>query len=847
MRRSHTPALALLLAVLASPASAQIADDRLPVGAKIRIGSARFRVAGSHLPGALSPDGRTLALVNNSEILLLDTATGREAARLRSNEFHGAQSLTYFPDGRRLIAAGWNVPYLFDLPAGTGRPLTLSLPAGSEPNERSDGPVTLSADGTRLVRAGQPYGGGGPVRVWDTATGKPLVTVRPAQRDGHQAVLSPDGSRLVTFGRHYGRNEEERKQNLGGRVQVWDVATGKETGAIDTGGVQVVSAAFSPDGKLVATSAGGGAVKLWDAATGKPVRQFAGRRGMGHGLAFSRDGKHIAAHAGPAVQAWEVASGRRVGHFEGPGPVLGLRWRPDGRLVCWGYEGYAVFLGDVLDGKLLTPSGGPVVPTTAMVFADGGRTLLAADMAGRLTRWDAATGKAAGVVLPPRDDNNGSVSRYQQTFTAAGRWLAAAGNGGGVQLIDPATGREAFTLECPSSPPALGLAADGSSAVLATRHSDAAAAIELFDLETGQPRHRWPGPRGAVNAVACAPGGRRVAAAVYRNNPNGAGSQEFWMLDGQTGRQLTRRPEQYGAQAMAFAPDGRWLAVADGAGRLNLWDGDKGRPVLAFAAGSEAGPVWISAGPVFSPDGRSLAVARNRQNRQGQWAGVVVQVYEVASGTRRREWPGGHSGQVSALAFAPDGGTLASAGLDTTVVLWDLAGAETVTLKPGPLDTLWEGLAAAEARDADAAARQLRARPDEAAAFLAGRLTPVPRPALDEAGLKRLVAELGHANYGVRTRAERQLARVGPPAAAALRAALEAGADAEVQRRAAALLEQWERPDDLGPWLRPLRALEVLERLGTPAARQHLARLAAGDPHALLTREAAAALKRLTP
>src|SRR5215208_4568560 len=69
---------------------------------------------------------------------------------------------------------------------------------------------------------------------------------------------------------------------------------------------------FSPDGKLLATTAGQSKlVWLWDAATGALVRKLSGHEFPARAVAFSPDGKHIAAmQAGPDVRIWEVETGK---------------------------------------------------------------------------------------------------------------------------------------------------------------------------------------------------------------------------------------------------------------------------------------------------------------------------------------------------------------------------------------------------------------------------------------------------------------------------------------------------------------------------------------------------------
>jgi hypothetical protein len=68
----------------------------------------------------------------------------------------------------------------------------------------------------------------------------------------------------------------------------------------------------------------------------------------------------------------------------------------------------------------------------------------------------------------------------------------------------------------------------------------------------------------------------------------------------------------------------------------------------------------------------------------------------------------------------------------------------------------------------------------------------------------------------------------------------------EARRRLEALLQRLESPITSTETLRRLRAVEALEHIGSPEARQVLQTLTEGAPQALLTREAKTALKRLS-
>jgi hypothetical protein len=119
------------------------------------------------------------------------------------------------------------------------------------------------------------------------------------------------------------------------------------------------------------------------------------------------------------------------------------------------------------------------------------------------------------------------------------------------------------------------------------------------------------------------------------------------------------------------------------------------------------------------------------------------------------------------------------------------------------------------------------------------------RPAaVDEAAIQRLVASLDAPRFAERERAAADLAALGESAGPAMRTALAGKPSAEARQRAEALLARLGGPLT-GEALRAARAVEVLERMGTPAARAVLKRLAAGSPGHPLTVDAAAAVGRL--
>jgi hypothetical protein len=307
-----------------------------------------------------------------------------------------------------------------------------------------------------------------------------------------------------------------------------------------------------------------------------------------------------------------------------------------------------------------------------------------------------------------------------------------------------------------------------------------------------------------------------------------------------------RRGEGLWYEVAAFAPDGRTVAAATSllvprGGRIEqnessiyLWEVATGK-LIRRIVGIKS-PLSAAA---FAPDGRTLATA-------GQG---LVQLWDVATGrellTDRGQDPCAYLG---AIDFSPDGTRLAVGYHDSTTLIWDMtpgirrAGMAAQDLSPDRLDQLWSELAAADAAQGQAALWTLVAAPEEALRLLSDRLKPAEP--VDIGHVRRLVAALDSPNSATREAASRELEQLADWAELLLRQAIAEGPSPEARHRIDAILSgpRVVRVPDV---LRGIRAVQVLEQIGTPDARKRLAELARGDPTARLTREARASLERL--
>jgi WD40 repeat protein len=624
------------------------------------------------------------------------------------------QAVAWSPGGDRLASADgrgnvtiWN--------AADGKEL-LQLPTQA----LVGGVLALawSADGNSLAVAGQAPLGKAVVQIWDADSGKlsrPLEAVADVNRPlalpdvfvrswTMSLIWSPQGQQLALA-------------DADGKVQIWDVRTGKHIGIPNAHKGGVHSAAWSADGSRLASVGGDGMVRAWDPATGKAIFAVPFRKAddlmapaataRSYALTWGQDevGTRLSVVRNDGeIRVWDAATQKEV---EDP-PLrlipqddaaageggLGSRgerfvWSPDGKRLASIQVGGVAKLWDPLSGKeeaAVRVPGAKEFPLQAAMCSPAwdrsGRRLLLGGGDGMLEIWPAGGERKAlrslvggavawgsdskSVLRIARDDR----PRIQIRDAITGGWIRSLGS----------LGDEGWPQVLAGSPDWVASATwDGLLQLWPLAEDKQAVTLE-------KPPRDGQRPNGPV-LLAWTAGGKRLVYAV-------PGPKAICLWDSASGKTVLAR-EGHGrpVRALAWSPDGKRLASAGDDGMVKVWDVVTGQALASFPfvrldpKGSmprPASPSMLS----WSNDGRRLAVYGDDE---------IVQVRDVQAGDWVATLHGRPSDralhdEVSAVAWSPDGKRLASTSPDGTFLLWDTATwKEVLTLTRAPSGPFGQG------------------------------------------------------------------------------------------------------------------------------------------------------------
>ena len=507
------------------------------------------------------------------------------------------------------------------------------------------------------------------IHLWDTTTFQPVRTLKA---NGFVAAItfSPDGKSLAT--------------GSGKHIQMWSMRTLQSIFNISQGDSTVADLTFSPDGTSLASASIDDNIQLWDAKTGQRKFKFdESKRGYmtaggysprGPRVAFSPDGNSLAStavdHNGFAnqkIKVWDTQTGE-------------------------------------LQATLEQERRGLMRPFTTVQFSNDGQTVICCKSDGTLQHWNPKTGEIANpfgeaeygkYTLLPISPNNATLVRKTEddnfelwdietgegltTLTGFGHAIPPLN----VSLVDKQAGvtklqdkptdlwkiiSPQFTVPMRGIDDRIRVPAVAFSPHSTTLVGKSSETVSLWDTNTNEKRGTFKEDYGDFVAHAFSPDGRILAIATRWEH-----TIRLWNV--MTGEQeLTLQGHAKRITSITFSPDGAMIASAEVLNEneyvIRIWDAKTGNNLKTIAnmMNSERGERLPVNAVAFSPDGKTLASID---------VGGEIHLWNIDTGKHKatftsfsldmHRWV-----ETSTLLFSPDGLQLVSSVRDANIYVWDV-------------------------------------------------------------------------------------------------------------------------------------------------------------------------------
>ena len=454
-------------------------------------------------------------------------------------------------------------------------------------------------------------------------------------------AFSPDGRHIIS-----GSSDQT--------IKLWDADSGREIRTFSSHSESVNSVAFSFDGKYIISGSSDKMMKLWDTTTGCEMKTLPDYTKV-FSVAFSPNGKlALSSSSAGDVKLWDVEKYLEIRTFSRhKGSVYTVSFSPEGKQFLSGSRDKTVKLWDVETGREIRTFSGHTDEIYSVAFSPDGKQILSGSRDQTMKLWDAATGRE----IKTFSGHTGEI--YSVAFSPDGKHILSGSRDQTMKLWDVDTGREIRTFTgYVGSTSNIKFSPDGKQ-ILSRSHDEA----KLWDTDTGRVIRIFTGLTNNDVPVVFSPDGKQILSylrdeAKLWDTATGSGIRTF------TGLTNIGVP-------VAFSPDGKQILsyLRD---TIMLWDTDTGKVIRTFTGHSND---IISA--AFSPDGKQIISGSGSMIPRLFDIKELI-LWDVATGREIRTFAG-HTGSGISVAFSPDGKQILSGSryfvtnyrrIDKTIKLW---------------------------------------------------------------------------------------------------------------------------------------------------------------------------------
>ena len=478
------------------------------------------------------------------------------------------------------------------------------------------------------------------INIWSTEA-KGIVRSFRLKSRAQVAAFSPDGKFLATSSDQ--------------AIQVWSLDADAQDNPkrAMSNPEDVSSLLFSPDNKLLICGSKGGAITVWDVTDehSRIALVLSGHIGQISSMVVSADGRSLisASSDEDTIKVWNLIDGKPeltlVGHED---DVSCLALSPDGETIASGGWDDIIWIWDFRTGKKLRALQGHTGVVWNLAFSPDCKWLASGSEDQTTKLWDLERGKLLAT-LPGRGADVEKVA-----------FLGPQGHGQLITIshndttqrwdFDSIGQRDELVTLSGHDRPISGVAFGPQRRLVISSSADKT--IRTWDLETRRPVRVFSGHESNVYTARISPDEKLIASGSRD------GTVRLW--DVETGAsQILQEDTQTSVREVAFNRDGTLLASGGDDGKVRVWNTKDATLLSVFVVGANT----TVRGVAFNPEGTLLASSSDDGKIRFWDTGDWTRILEIEA----------HDKAVYGIVFSPNGKLLLSASEDRTAKLWDVS------------------------------------------------------------------------------------------------------------------------------------------------------------------------------